>query len=82
MKSFKVISLVFDSYVLENVNKGWNTGQGNPGMFFAVEQDHIQRKLRKSVIPKAEKSNIANRTLCSFSQLCSTLAHQFILGCC
>lgn len=55
MTSFKVVSLVFDSYVLEHVKKGWNIGGGNPGMFYALEWDHIQRKLQKSVIPKAEE---------------------------
>lgn len=55
MKSFKVVSLVFDSYVLEHVKKGWNIGGGNPGMFYALEWDHIQRKLQKSVIQKVEE---------------------------
>lgn len=55
------MTLVFDSYALENVNKGRNTGEGNPGMYFALlERDHIQAKLQERVILKAEKSNVAN----------------------
>lgn len=38
MESFELedMSLIFDSYALEDVNKGWNTGERNPGMCFAV----------------------------------------------
>jgi len=80
--SFEVddMSLVFDSYALENVNKAWNTGEGNPGMCFAqLERDHIQGKLQKRVILKAEESNVANRTSHSCSLLLSTSLHFRIL---
>lgn len=74
------MTLVFDSYALENVNKGQNTGEGNPGMYFALlERDHIQGKLQERVILKAEKSNVANRSSHSCSLLFSISLHFRIL---